>query len=72
MFLLKLIFCISLNAPSDVLFYVLHGISRLWLLISLWFPSLDNVLTQYECSAMYSILFGYLPATQDNLHSKCL
>jgi len=24
-----------LNAPSDVLFYVLHDISSLWLLISL-------------------------------------
>jgi len=21
---------------------------------------------------MYSVLFGYLPATQDNVHSNCL
>ena len=39
------IFCIPLNAPSDVLFYILYGNTCFWLLISLWFPFLDNVLT---------------------------
>jgi hypothetical protein len=47
---------IPLSAPFDVLFYVLRGISHLWLLISLWFPRTQRPnIVRVFCNLQYFI-----------------